>query len=93
MWETHSGSPAPGAVHTLACPGNGGGPVPPCLQALLQGQLDGDHLCEMATVVIVEGTRLVMGPVRDCPCRCQVPVRESRALREARAAARGAADE
>ncbi|MGW7073049.1 hypothetical protein ACWGII_41225 [Streptomyces sp. NPDC054855] len=33
------------------------------LQALLEGQLVGPHVCGMATVVAVEVTRLVAGPV------------------------------
>lgn len=93
MWETNSAGPMPGVAHTMACPELVVVPCPPCLHALLEGQLDKLHVCEMATVVAVEGTRLVVGTVRDCPCRCQVPVQESRALRAARAAARGTADE
>lgn len=91
-WETSSGSPMPGVVHTLPCPELQPVPCAPCLWQLLAGEVTEPHTCQLVTTVGIDSGRLVIGPEQDCLCPCQSrAAEESDALRTARAAARGLA--
>ncbi|MGA4849484.1 hypothetical protein ACOBQB_25700 [Streptomyces sp. G5(2025)] len=64
-------------------------PCPPCLVALLTGDGDAPHSCELTTTLAVDGDRIVIvAHEMDCLCHCPLP-EESPALKAARARARG----
>ncbi|MCX4671572.1 hypothetical protein OG453_33620 [Streptomyces sp. NBC_01381] len=63
---------------------------PPCLQQILSGRTCGPNTCSMTSTLAIDGGRLIMGTVEDCPCHCLVRGVESEALQVARAKARRA---
>ncbi|WPO76252.1 hypothetical protein [Streptomyces sp. KN37] len=64
-------------------------PCPPCLVAVLTGDDDAPHPCELTTTLAVDGDRIViLAREMDCLCHCPLP-EPSEAMKAARAQARG----
>ncbi|MCF3122912.1 hypothetical protein IPZ68_24855 [Streptomyces arenae] len=93
MRQTASGGAVPGVAHADPCPiGVEPLPCPLCLRAILT-DAPGQHGCQDATSLGIDGARIVVIPETHCLCHCRLddeetPPVESEALRAARAEAR-----
>lgn len=91
-----SGAPVSSVIHMPFCPTDREPstlvPCGPCLQQLLTADPAELHVCDGGTSLLIEDGNMIFVRETRCPCCCQASVRESAALRAARAQARRAED-